>query len=92
MMKWICAKFVHLHKKRERRRRKQRWRYCNNEGLIYTSQEPENFGSDRYALKSFVAYYILVFIVSTTLLIEEITRYAHQVIMQCDINCLPCIL
>ena len=64
MMKGICAKFVHLHKKRERRRRKQRWRYCINEELIYTSQQPESFGSDRFALNFVVVYFIFTFILS----------------------------
>ena len=77
MMKGICAKFVHVHKKRERRRRKQRWRDSINEELIYTSQQPDSFGSDRFALTFFIIHSIFTFILSAKYLIEKITKYDY---------------
>ena len=45
ILKSLCAKFVHVYKKRERRRRKQRWRLSNHNESRY--HQADSLGSDR---------------------------------------------
>ena len=59
VLKSLCAKFVHVYKKRERRRRKQRWRLSNhNESRFH---QADSLGSDRYVLTKADFYLFLIY-------------------------------